>query len=354
MKWLISCLLVLVMASVVYAGEDPYIAIVGNDCPTIVSSEGSPGCVADPFYFSPKYMQFMLDQSNENLAIPVCDGDPNSVVKKNNYTRFWGGADTDKGCEAFEANKPINQPEICDVLGEIGEGGFAKGDFMFSGEKNAVVTKQNAGWFKWFIRLPKKPSGELNICIQCGVLKPNTFTPFTAFNAIEECAAETGERIGTGWCTHDQVAANRNPIKNSALPQLTVKAYPGPFNPVDFDPFYLTAYKNPGAYCLDLTEIPTAGLGPDEKADKKMDNTASLQILDGSTDARILLKACMDKCVVAKIPVTGQVNYAGQPESDLEADDLIEVDLYIPIYNTVDIYCHSQSAKIMGIGESTF
>jgi len=352
MKWLITCLLVLVMASVVYAGEDPYIAIVGNDC---AQSEDNPACDANPFYFSPKYLQFMLDQSNDNLAIPVCDG--STFPAKGPNTRVWGGEPGDKGCESFEANKPINQPEICDTTGFLTNGlpsDFAKGNFTFVGEKNAVVTKQNAGWFKWFIRLPKKPSGELNICIQCGVLKPNTFTPFTLFNAIEECAAETGERIGTGWCTHDQVAANRNPIKNSALPQLTVKAYPGPFNPVDFDPFYLTAYKNPGAYCLDLTEIPTAGLGPDEKADKKMDNTASLQILDGSTDARILLKACMDKCVVAKIPVTGQVNYAGQPESDLEADDLIEVDLYIPIYNTVDIYCHSQSAKIMGIGESTF
>jgi len=341
MKWLISCLLVLVMASVVYAGEDPYIAIVGNDCPQ--SDETT--CDANPFYFSPKYLQFMLDQSNDNLAIPVCDGDPNSVVKKGAYTRVWGGSSTDKGCESFESNKPINQPEICDVSGFLTNGlasDFAKGNFTFVGEKNAVITKQNAGWFRWWIRLPKKPSGEINICIQCGVLKPNTFTPFTLFNAIEECAAETGERIGTGWCTRDQVAPNRNPIKNSALPQLKVIAHPGPFNPVNFKPFLLTAYRNPGAYNLTLD------------LDDKLCNSESLQILDGSPDARILLKACMDKCVVAKIPVTGQVNLQGDTEYDLEADDLLEVYMYIPIYNTVDIYCHSQSAKIMGIGESTF
>ena len=62
----------------------------------------------------------------------------------------------------------------------------------------------------------------------------------------------------------------------------------------------------------------------------------------------------MDKCVVAKIPVTDQVNSAGEVESDLEQGDLIYVKMYVPINNTVDIYCHAQSAKIAGIGESPF
>ena len=310
-------------------GESPYIGIVGNDV------------APNPFYFSPKYLQFMLDQSNVNLAIPVCDGSGTPV--KGAFTRVWGGRPTDKGCEAFESNKPINQPEICDVGGSLVDdnpANFAKGMFNSAGEKNAVVTKQNTGWFKWWIRLPKKPSGEINICIQCGVLKPNTFTPFTQFNAVEECAAETGERVGTGFCTRDQVAPGRNPIKENALPTLEVTAYPGPYAPVVFPAFHLTAYKNPGAYNL-ATDL-----------DDKMCNTVSLQVLDGSDRARVLLKSCLDKCVVAKIPVTGQMNVLGEWEFDLEAGDLIYVRMDVPFENTVNIYCHSQSAKIMGVGES--
>jgi hypothetical protein len=56
-----------------------------------------------------------------------------------------------------------------------------------------------------------------------------------------------------------------------------------------------------------------------------MTDSASLQVLDGSADARILFKACMDKTVIANIPVAGQINALGQVEADLEAGDLIFV-----------------------------
>ena len=317
MKWLIGFLLALFMVSAAFAGEDPYIGIVGNDIEF------------NSFYFSQKHQQFLFDQLD--IDVPVCDGSFPPVVPQ---TRVGG-----TGCEQFRSNKPINQPEICDVGGTVID--FFKGDFEYFGNPNAVITKQNAGWFEWWIRLPKKPSGEINICIQCGVLKPNTFTPFTGFLAVEECAAETGERIGTGWCTQNQVEPPMNPIVNSALPRITAIAYPGPYS-LGFAPFKLTAYKNPGRYEL-ATDL-----------DDKMCNSASLQILDGSTSARILLKSCMDKCVVAKIPVTGQYNVLGETESDLEAGDLIYVKMAVPINNTVDIYCHSQSAKIAGIAEGPF
>ncbi|OGP66432.1 MAG: hypothetical protein A2170_07845 [Deltaproteobacteria bacterium RBG_13_53_10] len=67
-----------------------------------------------------------------------------------------------------------------------------------------------------------------------------------------------------------------------------------------------------------------------------------------------MLKACLDKTVITKIPVTGQVNALGQVEYDLEAGDLIYVRMDIPINNTVDIYCNAQSVKLAGIGESPF
>ena len=319
MKWLIGCLLTLVLVSAAFAGEDPYIGIVGNDIDF------------NPFYFSQKHQQFLFDQTV--FDVPVCYG---IFPGSSPYLRVGGGP----GCEQFRSNKPINQPEICDVGGTVID--FGKGDFEYFGNPNAVITKQNAGWYEWYIRLPKKPSGEINICIQCGVLKPNTFTPFTGFLAVEECAAETGERIGTGWCTNDQKKPGTNPIVHTSLPKITAMAYPGPYAIESWTPFNLTAFKNPGKYEL-TTDTEDA-----------LCNSSSLQVLDGGTSARILLKSCMDKCVVAKIPVTDQINALGQTEQDLEAGDLIYVKMAIPINNTVDVYCHAQSAKIAGIGESPF
>ena len=327
MKWLIGCLLALVMVSAAFAGEDPYIGIVGNDIDF------------NSFYFSQKHQQFLFDQ--EGIDVPVCWGSYPIVTPQ---TRVGG-----LGCEQFRSNKPINQPEICDVGGTVID--FFKGDFEYFGNPNAVITKQNAGYYEWFIRLPKKPSGEINICIQCGILKPNTFTPFTGFWAVEECAAETGERIGTGWCTQDQVEPPANPIVVGGLPRITAAAFPGPYAIEQWKPFRLTAYKNPSTYNLTTSIITNESPTNTHCA---MTNSGSLQLLDGTTNARILLKSCMDKCVVAKIPVTGQVNAADEKEYDLEAGDLIYVKMAVPINNTVDIYCHSQSARIAGIGESPF
>ena len=327
MKWLIGCLLALVMVSAAFAGEDPYIAIVGNDA---VTGVGLGNGVANPFYFSQKHQQFLYDQDLFN--VPVCFGSFPLVTPQ---TRVGG-----LGCEQFRSNTPTNQPEICDSNGIVIEGvGNDPDTFTFFGEPNAVIRKQNAGYFEWFIRLPKKPSGEINICIQCGVLKPNTFA-FEQFDAIDLCAAETGERIGTGFCTRDQVAPGVNPIVAGALPTITAIAYPGPYS-LGFTPFNLTAYRNPSAYS-------------GENVNQPMTNTQSLQVLNGNADTRVLLKACMDKCIVAKIPVTGQTNAAAQTENDLEPGDLIYVRMDVPISNTVDIYCHSQSARLAGVGEAPF
>ena len=316
MKWLIGSLLALAMVSAAFAGEDPYIGIVGNDI------------AYNPFYFSQKHQQFLYDQTL--FSVPVCFGS-NPIVTP--QTRVGG-----LGCEQFRANKPIDQPEICDSNGIV----LGVGAFTFSGEPNAVVRKQNAGYYEWWVRLPKKPSGEINLVIQCGVLKPNTFA-FEEFDSIMLCAAETGERIGTGFCTRNQVAPNVNPIVNSSLPRITAFAYPGPYALTQWRPFRLTAYKNPGTYNLSLNAAGTA-----------MDNSAALQLLDGSTSARVLLKACMDKSIIAKIPVTGQVNALGDVEADLEPGDLIQVRMDIPANNTVDIYCHSQSLRLAGVGEAPF
>ncbi|MCG6533303.1 MAG: hypothetical protein L7F78_01135 [Syntrophales bacterium LBB04] len=525
MKCLFVCLAVFFMVAPAMAGEDPYIAIVGNDM-----------TAANPFYFSPKYAQFMFDQTV--LGVPICftGSAPQAADTNFSFLRPINGIGG-PGCESFFAQGPTNQPEVCDTAGTAGPG--CTPPFTFRGNPNARVTAGNAGFFEWWIRLPKKPSGEINLVIQCGVLKPNTFAG-ECFNAIELCAAETGERIGVGFCTRQEVDPGVSPVNNTALPQLTAVAYPGPFN--SFTPFHLTAFKNASSYALSFDPVtgamsnntnsqvlgaqtvpgvdevwnffgpqapfpnapttpavpvgsgavtvtnadgfkvtltpysiaptnPTAtngtigqltgrnqgpgsdeqgagvGPGPYLEANSttfEINGTEAIRIdftdfanIPGAasehlffnslttdpgapveiahiwqdcvgctslgtivhnpamfpapedfsippsafghpifvkadtadfllygvsvdtvvtirTNTRILLKSCMDKPVVTKLPVTGQINALAETETDLEAGDMIQVRLDIPRQNTVDIYCNAQSARLAGVGESPF
>ena len=283
MKWLCVCLAVLFMVAPAMAGEDPYIGVVDND----ISARGW------DFYFNLRQQQFLFDQ--EAWGIPV-------------------------GGEQFRSQTASTRREVCDAT-------------LARGLPNAKTPAGNSGFYEWFIRLPKKPSGEINIVIECGVLKPGG-------TSIELCAAETGERIGAGVCVRQEVDPGVSPVINTALPKMTAIAYPGPFN-VAFTPFHLTAFKNPSYYTLIFDAVTGA-----------MSNNGNTQILDGSSGTRILLKACMDKTVVTKLPVTGQINAAGEVETDLEAGDLIFVRMDVPRQNTVDIYCHRWSTRLMGVGES--
>jgi len=66
----------------------------------------------------------------------------------------------------------------------------------------------------------------------------------------------------------------------------------------------------------------------------------------------------MDKSVVTKLPVTGQVNALLEAENELQEGDLIYVRIDIPgggtNGNKVDIYCHAQSVRLAGVGDSPF
>ena len=309
MKWLFVCLAVCFMVSSAMAGEDPYISIVGPDY------------LGNPFYFSPKHFQFMYNENADPFFIPVTFG---SFPPVNQYTRV-GGA----GQEMFRSQTLNSAVEVCDATTAA------------RGLKSAKTPAGNAGFYEWYIRVPKKPDGEINIVIQCGVVKPNAVAVYH-YEAIELCAAETGERLGFGTCVRQEVDPGVSPVINTALPKITAIAYPGPYN-VAFSPFHLTAFKNPSAYTLAFDAVTGA-----------MSNNGNSQILDGSSSTRILLKACMDKTVVTKLPVTGQINALGETENDLEAGDLIYVRMDVPRQNTVDIYCHAQSVRVAGIGESPF
>lgn len=328
MKWLLTLILAIVMVTPAFAGEDPYIAVVGIDCnpangtnyfgQTCVVPSGMFAGYADPFYLSPKYRQFMYNEYADPFYIPTSFG---SVPAVNQYTRVGAS-----GQESFRSQTPNQSAEVCDLD-------------SVSTMKSAKTPAGNAGFYEWFIRLPKKADGEINIAIQCAVVKPNAVAAWGK-RAIELCAAETGERIGVGTCVREEVDPGTSPVIQTALPKITAIAYPGPYN-VGFVPFNLTAFKNPSSYTLAFDASSGA-----------MSNGVTSQVLDGSTSARALLKACMDKSIITKLPVTGQVNALGQTENDLEAGDLIYVKVDVPRQNTVDIYCHQQSVKIMGIGES--
>ena len=169
--------------------------------------------------------------------------------------------------------------------------------------------------------------------IQCGVVKPNAFAVY-GFHSVELCAAETGERIGAGVCVRQEVDPGVSPVQNAALPKITAVAFPGPFAGFT-TPFNLTAFKNPSAYTLTFDMVTNA-----------MSNNGNSHVLDGSSNARILLKACMDKTIVAKLPVADQINALGQAEADLNAGDMIKVRMDVPRQNSVDIYCHAQSGSL--------
>ena len=280
--------LFLFMVAPAMAGEDPYIGIVDND----TNGKGW------HFYFNLRQQQFLVDQ---DAGGPLATG------------------------EQFRSQTASTRQEVCDTKSQAVT-------LPYVTLPNAKTPAGNSGFYEWSINLPKKPSGEINIVIECGVLKPGG-------TSVGLCAAETGERIGHGLCVRDEVDPGVSPVNQLALPKITAIAYPGPYALEAWEPFHLTAFKNPSSYTLAFD------------ANGAMTNGLTSQTLDGSTNARVLLKACMDKSVVTKLPVTGQINALGETEQDLEAGDLIYVRMDVPRQNTVDIYCHSQSVRIQGIGE---
>lgn len=291
-----ACLLATIMMGSAFAGQEPYVAVVDEDT------------AIDPFYISPKLYQF---------THPNTDYSPESFLPQNTLLG--------------------KQYEVCDRLGTPHNVNYKTG-------------KGNSGWYRWQVVLPKKLEGNINLVLECGILKPNSYE-ILGKEAIDLCAGETGEVLGSGFCTRKE----HSDLKQAALPKITAKAYPGPDNGGiwvsgkytggGFTPFNLTAYKNPGNY--NLTKDSITGW---------LTNSSSLQVLDGSANARIALKACMDKTIFVKMPKQtedgpGEYNALGQEETELFAGDVIFVEMNIPNSNTVDVYCNKYSLKVMGLGE---
>jgi hypothetical protein len=304
-----------------FAGEEPYKAAVWND-------DAIPY-----FHISPKVYQFThgntayYEGCDDVLFVP----DPRIT---SDCEPFGSGFLCPSACtESFKYQaSAVDQPEVCCAAYNSGSAAVPVikcPDTEWWG-RTALISAGNAGWYEWTIALPKKPEGELNLEMQCGVLKPNSWS-FAQYNAINICAAVTGEPVGPN-CTRVTGA----PLITSGLPRLEVIAHPGCNN--DFEPFHMTAYKNPGQYAV-------------TNASGHLTNSTSLQVLDGTVGSRIALKACLEKTVLVKWPKAGLVNVLGEREAALEAGDLIKVRMKVPAGNTVDLYCGKYSVTIGGIGE---
>jgi hypothetical protein len=304
----------LLVAVSAFAGQEPVVAVVLDDK------------ALSTFYVSEKLYQFTHPNTDSAYT--------NSAFNP----------------EAFRSSAPINKAEVC--LSPA-----ADPPPTGSVNTNALIPHGNAGWYEWDIVLPKKPQGMINIVIQCGVLKDEAYA-FFGQRAIDLCAGETGERIGQGFCTRQNVPASVNPVVPAWLPLLTVNAAPGPYATPGFDInqigprsgggrlavgpqgllfgpgddwFPLIAYRTPGPY---------EGAG----------GVAS--VLTGTATSRVLLKACQSEAVIAKFPVTGfQAPIVGRPEWDLEAGDRIHVRLFIPNGHSMDIYCHRHSVRVQYNGD---
>jgi hypothetical protein len=313
------------LAGGAFAGQEPYIATVCDDTGVasrhcmdkalgvVVSGDESPSALED-FYMSAKEYQFT--HTNTDVAYAPVITIPTFA----------------KG-ETFKASTAINQPELCDV----------KPDAMFPGQnaeetyitnKTARLKAKNSGVYEWTIVLPKKPEGNLNIAIQCGVLKPEEVD-------VTYCGGEEGEFQGPGRCNQALTLPGVSNILAAGLPTVRATAYPGyytrQFN--DYAPFALTAYRTPSTMAAAFD------------ANGALTNSAVNQVLNGSSATRMPLKACMTETIFVKQPVTGQVNALGQTESDLESGDYIVVRMDAPRGHTMDLYCHAQSVKIQGIGD---
>jgi len=303
-------------------GEEPFKAAVWTD-------SGIPR-----FYISPKVYQFMHPDTNYYATCTdiLFKGDPR--IKVPPCQPFGTAFECPSACrEQFKAKvSAVEQPEVCCTSKTVENfSGDANNELHCPDVKTAMTSKGNSGWYEWVIALPKKPVVEMNLEIECGVLKPNSW-PIWGHESIELCAAVTGEQIGPN-CTR----IPGTPLLASALPTLEVIAHPGCNSSRNWTPFHLTSYKNPGSYAF-------------RRSGGRLVNNDALQVLNGSKLSRIALKACMEKTVLVKWPVEGEVNAQGETEHALEAGDLIKVRMVVPNANTVDVYCGQYSVTIGGIG----
>ncbi|MCU0839185.1 MAG: hypothetical protein MUE49_10750 [Rhodospirillales bacterium] len=274
------------LASGAFAGQEPYVATVCDDRSAVIESSVAPNGIQDGY-------------CNNFRSYDI-------GVRLGAFKNFYMSAKEYQFTHTNFDNAYRPVPTLAT---------FAKGE-------------------NFLIVLPKKPEGNLNLAIQCGVFKPEE-------TDVMFCAGEEGEIQGPGRCNQALTLPGVSNIVSAGLPMITATAYPGlytrQFN--NYTPFRLTAYRTPSTMAAAFD------------ANGALTNSAVNQVLNGSAGTRMPLKACLTETIFIKQPVTGQVNALGQTESDLESGDYIIVRMDVPRGHTMDLYCHAQSVKIQGIGD---
>jgi hypothetical protein len=317
-------------ASTTWAGQEIYVGVVGEDDQM------------NTYYLEPKLWAWLHSETTSQEQWAWDGVEPFDLELEDDLRTPNDGGEFDPA-ELFETSSNIiDHPPVCITPQEVtngtpGPAAPANNSLTWDGELERTMWLQhdNAGEYKWRINLPKKPRGNINIVVQCGLLKPNSYSSLEP-NVIQRCAGETGERLGLGECTRasDQIGAQV--IWKDVLPTVEAIAFP---DPTRGEPFHLTAYKTPSNYATVY------------KADQSLMNIQGSQVsLAGTKSSRIVLKACQPETMLVKIPVQGQINGLGEEETALEAGEEIEVTLRFPTDHPMDVYCDKYSVKIMGLG----
>jgi len=191
-----------------------------------------------------------------------------------------------------------------------GSAGTAFTDPCWGQFKSVLTTIRRDGTYNWWIVLQMQPESDLDLNIYDCVMKWQG----ADYGGVFGWAEQTG-RWRADW--------GKLYFSPCANPEVTVMAYPGPYAVGSFQkPQYLEARKMPGLHT---------------------------KTLDGLWYTS---KAHWDESIVIAMPETGYYKENGDAGYQLVQGDIINVKVYVPTYNTADIYYGADSVILKYIGMS--
>jgi hypothetical protein len=183
-------------------------------------------------------------------------------------------------------------------------------DWCFPGYLSAYTQWRRPAIYRWYIVLQMDPQSDLDINIVDCVVKHNSKTPFGT-NPFEG-ASQTGR----------YELADGTPVFNpGANPQVTAVAHPGPNAVFGFTvPFDLVNRTQGGLFLLPLRDLLYTS------------------------------KALWEEGLVARMPEYLVPNLSGETEYPLSAWDIIEVAIFMPPSNPVDVRYGSDNVIVKYVG----
>jgi hypothetical protein len=183
-------------------------------------------------------------------------------------------------------------------------------DLCFENYESAFTQWRRPAVYKWYIVLQMDPQSDLDIKIRDCVVKHNSKTAFGS-NPFEG-ASQTGR----------YEMPDGTPIfLPGANPQVTAIAYPGPYAVFGFNaPFVLVNRTQGGLFDLAFQDLPYTS------------------------------KAIWEESLVARMPEYLKANLSGGVEYPLSAGDIIEVTIFMPPTNVVDVRYGEDNVEIKYVG----